>query len=333
VGGVHRAAIPLALAALLGGCGSSDSGPKPPPGVSRPDFQRQLAEASSPARADFPATRGRSLQEVASTTQAGNKVGFATSVLVPGTQRLAFGVLDRRNAFVYGKTAVYIARRPDSPARGPYVAPGDALVTKPAFRSQTAASETSPIAAIYSARVPFGRPGQWAILVVTKRGSRLLGAPSIIDVKASNPIPDVGERPPAVDTETTAGVGGNEKAIDTRVPAAPELHKVSFKDVVGKKPVALLFATPQLCQSRVCGPVVDIALQMREQYGDRMTFIHQEVYKDNVVANGLREPLQQFHLDTEPWLFTVRRDGTIAARLEGSFGVKEFRAAVEAALQ
>jgi len=322
----------LFLTALLAGCGSSDSGPKPPPGVSRPDFARQLAAAASPARADFPATRGRTLQAVANTAQAGNKVGFATSVLVPGTQRLAFGVLDRRNAFVYGKTAVYIARTPDAPARGPYVAPGDALVTKPAFRSQTAASETSPIAAIYSARVPFPKSGQWAILVVTRRGARLLGAPSIVDVKSSSPVPDVGEHPPPVDTETTAGAGGNEKAIDTRVPAAPELHRVSFKDVVGKRPVALLFATPQLCQSRVCGPVVDIALQMREQYGDRMAFIHQEVYEDNVVANGLREPLKQFHLETEPWLFTVKRDGTVAARLEGSFGVNEFRRAVEAAL-
>ena len=28
---------------------------------------------------------------------------------------------------------------------------------------------------------------------------------------------------------------------------------VNFKDVVGKRPVALLIATPALCQSRVCG--------------------------------------------------------------------------------
>ena len=55
------------------------------------------------------------------------------------------------------------------------------------------------------------------------------------------------------------------------------MHKVDFADVVGKKPVALLFSTPQLCQSRVCGPVTDIELQMQSKYGDKMTFIHQEV--------------------------------------------------------
>ena len=64
------------------------------------------------------------------------------------------------------------------------------------------------------------------------------------------------------------------------------MHEQSFDDVVGKKPVALLFATPQLCQSRVCGPVTDIALQMKAKYGDKMDFIHQEVYVDNDPQQG-----------------------------------------------
>jgi hypothetical protein len=108
---------------------------------------------------------------------------------------------------------------------------------------------------------------------------------------------------------------------------------VSFKDVVGKRPVALVFATPQLCQSRVCGPVVDIAAQLQSVYGNRMTFIHQEVYANNMVQDGLRPQLQAFHLQTEPWLFTFDRSGRIAARLEGSFGVNEFEQAVNMALQ
>ncbi len=72
---------------------------------------------------------------------------------------------------------------------------------------------------------------------------------------------------------------------------------------------------------------------MKAKYGDRMTFIHQEVYVDNQVQKGLRKPLLDLHLQTEPWLFTIRRDGTIAARIEGSFGVNAFQAAVEAALK
>jgi hypothetical protein len=64
-----------------------------------------------------------------------------------------------------------------------------------------------------------------------------------------------------------------------------------------------------------------------------MTFIHQEVYEDNKVDGGLRAPLRAFDLQTEPWLFTVDKDGRIAGRLEGSFGIIAFEQAVNAALR
>jgi hypothetical protein len=110
------------------------------------------------------------------------------------------------------------------------------------------------------------------------------------------------------------------------------MHKADFADVVGKKPVALLFSTPQLCQSRVCGPVTDMELQMQSKYGDKMTFIHQEVWQDNDINKGLREPLRQFNLPTEPWLFVVNAKGVITARLEGSIGVQQFEDAVKSGL-
>jgi hypothetical protein len=72
---------------------------------------------------------------------------------------------------------------------------------------------------------------------------------------------------------------------------------------------------------------------MQAAYGDRMTFIHQEVYEDNQVDKGLRASLQAFNLQTEPWLFTIDRTGLVAARMEGSFGVHAFEQAVEAALR
>jgi hypothetical protein len=134
-----------------------------------------------------------------------------------------------------------------------------------------------------------------------------------------------------VATETVASARGDVEAIDTRRPTS-DMHAESFADVLGTKPVALLFATPQLCQSRVCGPVVDVALQLRARYGDRVEFIHQEVYADNDPAKGLREPLQAFRLPTEPWLFVVGSDGKVTARLEGSFGLEAFEQALKTAL-
>ena len=50
----------------------------------------------------------------------------------------------------------------------------------------------------------------------------------------------------------------------------------------------LLFATPALCQSRVCGPVVDIAEQVKAGYGGDAEFIHMEIYNDNELDKGFR---------------------------------------------
>jgi hypothetical protein len=332
---VRPVALLLAAALLVGtGCGDGETGGiGPPKGTSQGEFQRQLRDASTVSAADFPAPAGRTLQQLARTVGSGPSVGLATSVLEPGENRLAFGVIGAGNELVYGKTAVYVARTPNSRAQGPFPAPADALITKPAFRSRTAASETDPIASIYAAQVPFRRAGKHSVLVLSKTRNGVTGAATQINVVRDSPIPGVGDRPPAVDTDTLDSAGGNIEAIDTRVPPARELHETSLEDVLGRKPVALLFATPQLCQSRVCGPVVDIALQMRAQYGEQMTFIHQEVYVDNQVDKGLRAPLRAFHLQTEPWLFTIDRRGRVAARMEGSFGVRAFEQAIKRALR
>lgn len=329
-----RAALLLGgLATLLAGCGGSNGEPKPPPGVSQSAFERQLADAANVTKADFEPAQGRTLAEISRTATSQVNLGLATSIFQRGSNRLAFGLIDEQNRFVYGRSAVYLADSPNAKARGPYPAPADALVTKPAYRSRTAASETDPIAAIYAAQVPLRRPGRHTVLVLSKSASGTVGSTLGIQVQRDAGIPNVGERPPAVATDTIASARGNIEQIDTRVPPARELHEDSLKDVLGKRPVVLLFATPQLCQSRVCGPVVDIALQLRAEYGDRAAFIHQEVYVDNQVDKGLREPLRAFKLVTEPWLFTIRKDGTVAARLEGSFGVNAFRAAIDEALR
>ena len=63
--------------------------------------------------------------------------------------------------------------------------------------------------------------------------------------------------------------------------------------------------------------MTDIALQMKAKYGDQMAFIHQEVYVDNDPNKGLRKPLQQFNLQSEPWLFVVGADGKVTDAARG----------------
>jgi hypothetical protein len=326
----------LAAACLLAaGCGGGSSSDPTQSVPKTGGLQEHIRTASFPRPATFPAVKGRTLQQVADAIGPGGaSVALASSQLDVGKDRLAFGVIDSQGQPVYGPTAIYIATKPGRRALGPFLAPADVLLTQPRYRSKQAAVAGDPFAAVYAAQVPFSRAGHWSVLVTTRTGGRLVANTAAVDVStdAADPIPRVGQRAPLVKTDTMADAHGNVANIDTRIPP-DDMHKVSFSDVVGKKPVALLFATPQLCQSRVCGPVTDIAMQMEAKYGSRMTFIHQEVYKDNNPSKGLREPLVKFHLRTEPWLFVVNRAGRITARLEGSIGVRAFERAVKSGLQ
>ena len=321
----------MLLVAGLTGCGGDESGGTDGQKRSRPaTFDAALREAQSVRPGDFPKPAGRSLQQIAGSVPAVN-LGLATSVYTAGTNRLAFGIIDERRSFVYGKTAIYLARGPDDEAQGPFPAPADPLVVDPAFRSRNGAEESDSIAAIYEADVKMPETGGWSVLALTKAGGKTYGAAASVKVAESSPIPAAGDGAPRVQTETRASAGGDLEKIETRVPP-DDMHEESFADVVGRKPVALLFATPALCESRVCGPVVDIAAQLQKTYGERVEFIHQEVYVDNDLKKGLRPPLRAFGLRTEPWLFTIDARGRVAARLEGSFGKNAFERAIKAAL-
>jgi hypothetical protein len=152
-----------------------------------------------------------------------------------------------------------------------------------------------------------------------------------MEVVADGPVPDVGERAPAVSTPTEASAGTLD-SIETRVPP-DSMHEEDFADVVGKRPVVILFATPALCQSRVCGPVVDVAEQVRAEHEGEAAFIHMEIFEDNQVEKGYRSQVRAWSLPSEPWIFALDRRGRVAARLEGAFSVEELEAAVRAAVR
>ncbi|HEY6594798.1 MAG TPA: hypothetical protein VI011_11940 [Asanoa sp.] len=338
---MRRLVLALLLAGALlsvAGCGGDSGGSSQNPVEqvsSEGGLRDRVQAAQNVSAADFPSADGKTLQQVAEEVKGGGKVeaGLASSVFTVGQSRFAFGVIDDQGQFVYGPTAVYVAPDPNKPAVGPFPAPADVLVTEGRYRSRQAAEETDPFAAVYEAQVRFDKRGPWSVLTVTKSGNTWLAAPAQINVttKKADTIPGVGDSPPKVATDTLASVKGDEKLLDTRVPPS-DMHKDSFADVLGKKPVALLFATPQLCQSRVCGPVTDVATQLEAKYRDKIEFIHQEVYANNDPNAGLRPPLQAFHLRTEPWLFVVNANGKITARLEGSFGIRAFENALKTAL-
>jgi hypothetical protein len=314
----------LLACALLAGCGGDDSSPgdQPPPA----------------ARAeDFPKPGGQSLVELL------NQVGGSGPVLAPsglelrtGSHRFGFALFNRsREQITDASVAVYAAPAGGGPAKGPYLARYESMVVKPQFQSRQTASDPDSATSIYTAEIPFDKPGKYELLGIARLGGKLVAATTPmpgVEVKeeSGDPIPAVGTRPPRIHTPTEAEVGGDVASIDTRLPPS-SMHDADFADVLGKKPVVLLFATPQLCQSRVCGPVVDVAEQVKAASGDDVEFIHVEVYRDNRIDRGIRPQMAAFHLQSEPWLFVFDRSGKVAARIEGAFSERELEQAISKA--
>jgi hypothetical protein len=320
----RRISIAALLAcALLAGCGDdSDSGDQPPP----------AAKAE-----DFPKPEGKSLAELL------NQVGGSGPVLAPsglelrtGTQRFGFALFSRsREQITDASVAVYAAPVGGGPAQGPYLARYESLSVKPQFESRQTASDPDAAKSIYTAEIPFDKPGKYELLGIARLGGKLVPAttptPGVVVKKESgDPIPAVGTRPPRIHTPTEAEVGGDVASIDTRLPPS-SMHDADFADVLGKKPVVLLFATPQLCQSRVCGPVVDVAEQVKASSGDDVEFIHMEVFQDNRIDKGVRPQMAAFNLQSEPWLFVFDGSGEVAARIEGAFSERELEQAISKA--
>jgi hypothetical protein len=315
----------LALVLPLYGCGddSGDDAADAPPPPARPK--------------DFPKPAGESLAGLLKRVGSeGPVLAASVSQMSAGENRFGFGLFDRARAQIAdAPVALYVAPVGGGKASGPYVARYESLKVKPQFQSKTVADDPSAARSLYVADLELPKPGRYEVLGVARLDGRLVAAKSAgppLLAQTRGGVPNVGDKAPIIHTQTKGDVGGAIQKIDTRQPPST-MHDVDFADVVGKKPTILLFATPALCQSRVCGPVADVAEQVKAKHGDDLAWAHQEIFRDNEVSKGFRAQVTAYRLPTEPWLFAVDRNGRVAARIEGAFSVDELEAAVAKALK
>jgi hypothetical protein len=219
--------------------------------------------------------------------------------------------------------------------RGPFLARFESLAVKPQYQSRTVAADPDAAKSLYVSEVEFPKPGRYEVMGLARLDNRLVAATPAggeLTVKKDGTVPDVGERAPLIHTPTKADVGGHLSKIDTRQPPS-SMHDVDFADVVGRRPTILLFATPSLCRSRVCGPVVDVAEQVKARRGKDAAFVHMEIFRNNDLDQGYRPQVVKWKLPTEPWLFAIDSHGRVAARIEGAFSADELERAVDAAVK
>jgi hypothetical protein len=345
----------LAAGALLAGCGGGDDSTG-----STGSGAGVAASRPAPPKSDFPTVAGRSLEEVLETADGPSELAIepAAMVFYAGENRYPFGVSEREGAQIPdAEVALYFAKVPEvgpgersksasqgpaasavaealeEPAIGPFPARIESLAADPAFRANVTAEQAEPASVVYSTQIDFPSDGEWQIVALVKEGDEIEGKllPGAV-VGEFESIARPGERAPTIHTPIAEDVAGDLSKITTRIPPDTQ-NKVDYADALGKEPIVLLFATPQFCQSRVCGPVVDVTEQAKQEYGDEAAFIHMEIYNDNDPASGVRPQVRAFNLPSEPWLFTIDRNGVVSDAVEGAFGAELLDEAIENAIR
>jgi hypothetical protein len=247
-----------------------------------------------------------------------------TSDYAAGTNRISFLVVDKQSRLIERPTArVWISH-------GLEQAP---------FSSTTARFETigvpggesSDANGIYVAKVTTPTAGRYWYMAEPVGGTKIQALGNLV-VRKTSVAPAVGDRAIASKTPTIASTGGDLSALTTSRHPDRGLYQVSVAQALAAhEPFVLTFATPQYCQSRTCGPVVDVVSAVGKQQSSKgVRFIHVEIYADNDPAKGVNRWVTQWHLPTEPFTFVVDRTGVIRTKLEGAFSADELRRAVAA---
>ncbi|NNF56355.1 MAG: twin-arginine translocation signal domain-containing protein [Acidimicrobiales bacterium] len=150
-------------------------------------------------------------------------------------------------------------------------------------------------------------------------------------------IPLPGQRFPDVRFPTLSQPLGMNP-ICTRLAGICPLHDVTIEEALETgSPVALLVATPALCQTAYCGPVLEVLLGLAPDFPS-IKFLHAEVYSNaDVVENNylddriLPSPtVSDLALTFEPSLFLLQSDRTIVDRIDNVYDNTELRGVLQA---
>lgn len=179
----------------------------------------------------------------------------------------------------------------------------------------------------------FDRAGVYNLEAAYK-GTRVSEPISVVD-PSSSPTPVVGARLIRTPTPTVAAPMGVDP-VCTAQPPCP-FHQVSLDTALDRhRPIALLFATPALCQSRFCGPVLGNLTDVHGPWAQAVTFIHCEIYNNlqgptSDADGNTTKPVTAFGLQHEPMLYLAGPDGVIRTRIDNLFDRAEARDALSQA--
>ena len=266
------------------------------------------------------------------------------SALAVGENRLTFGFFRSDTSLILEASGSVWIYRLDESRRGAFV--GSYELQRAAFSQQTDHKHDDgsthvhedPLVAVFHATVDFDRTGDWgAELDAEIEGERRRLRVQPFNVLERTPEPQAGDALPE-SPHLTLRDTDDITIVSSMAEPIPELNELTVAEAVATgKPVLVAIATPAYCQSRFCGPLMEaVVVPLWEEFGGEVQFVHVEPYElDEVRATGrlVAIPLlEDWQLQTEPWIFIAARGGAVTAKFEGVASLADVRAALVAAI-
>lgn len=247
--------------------------------------------------------------------------------LALGENRIAFGLIDPRLGAIKGAPvqvqAFFLADSPEP------VAPQQPV--EAVFQEWPGG-----FGGVYVARIGFDQPGEWGLAIyLMQPDGAIVPVTTTVRVARESRTPPIGSPAPSSVNKTAKDVV-DLKDLTTDMEPDVELYAMTIAEaLLTEAPLLVTFATPAYCTSATCGAQVDMVKKLKANYGDRMNFIHVEVY-DN--PSDIREggfelgrispTLAEWNLTTEPWTFVMDSQGLVHDKFEGFVGAVELEEAI-----
>ncbi len=264
-------------------------------------------------------------QQVAEPTPATAPIApvIAASELVVGVNRLPFGLLQGGVPLNDPNLSLGVTLF--------YVGPGGDRATPVATTQAVYRGQGLPVG-LYVAYANLDRPGGWeAEITIPQTGGSQVSRIRL-DVSERAFAPMVGDKAIPSRNLTAADVPSLDQLTSDPRPD-PDFYQMTIADALASgKPFVVSFATPGYCQTAVCAPNMAVLKQLKSEFGDRVNFLHVEVYPypfgESFQQARLVPAMQEWQLRTEPWTFLVDGEGVIQARYEGGITFDELRPAI-----
>lgn len=323
-GPVRVCSVALAVSLMAAACGGGDDKP----------------DVTAPSKS---AGAGTLSAQVASYDLVSGRTGRFIVGLLEGDQRrlVAFGTIELRFAFLGEHGSDRPSVDPTAPVTARFLPiPGQKI--DPAARGPRFVSGSEGIGVYGAEGVTFDRPGFWQVRARAMIAGKTLDAEAAFQVLERSAIPAPGDAAPRTENDVAGAPGVDARSIDSRagpdtpIPD-PELHGTTIAAAIAAgRPLMVVVSTPTYCQSRFCGPITDSVSRLAKQHGDRMAFVHLEVWK-NFENNQINKAAAEWIFPPgsedarEPWVFVVGRDGRITHRFDNVATDDELGRAVDEA--